>query len=206
MGLFDQLKSQVQQAGNQMLGEAGQQLKNAVGGANNFGCKKVATVTFQNFPVNLEQLKAMPEAALTKPEETAALTVAVLCLYPVEPEAAFEMLNFLSGPKELGVPDKQRLVDRFRGKPYVANSYFAGATVDNNYEPTQPYQITLMENSHSRDTLNEGYLALFIQSAGADSPRPITLRNKPSTGQWFVYDYQSLLVDIRIPKAADPWA
>ncbi len=200
MGLFDQLKNQAKQAGNQALGGVGQQLKSAIGDGN-----KTWTVTFQNLPVNLEQLKAMPEAALTQAENTVALTVAALCLYPVDQNAALEMLNFLSGPKELSALDKQQLADRFRGKDYVARSFFAGASVDNNYEPTQPYQITVIENPYSRDQINEGYLTLYVQSAGADSPRPIKLRNKPSTGQWFLWE-QMILSDIRVPKAADPWA
>ena len=45
-------------------------------------------------------------------------------------------------------------------------------------------------------------------SGGADSMRNITLRNKPSTGQWFVFSdsYRGLLADIRIPKCQDAWA
>lgn len=36
-------------------------------------------------------------------------------------------------------------------------------------------------------------------------PRPLKLRNKPSTGQWFLWE-QQLLTGIRIPEEADPWA
>ena len=44
-----------------------------------------------------------------------------------------------------------------------------------------------------------------MTSGGADNPRPIKLRKKPSTGQWFLNDIQCLS-DIRVPVAEDPWA
>ena len=163
------------------------------------------TVTLNRLPTSLAQLQELPEGKLQKPEHTAALTVAALCLYPTDKEAALQMLGFLQGPKGLSVYDKQFLADRFRDKDYVPRSYLAGATPQNNYEPTEPYTVTVFENPYSCDHLAEGYLTLHIRSGGADSPRQIKLRNKPSTGQWFLWE-QFLLSDIRPPAAADPWA
>ena len=65
--------------------------------------------------------------------------------------------------------------------------------------------MTVFENPYSRDALADGYLTLHVRSGGADSPRQIRLRKKPSTGQWFLWE-QFLLSDIRVPVAADPWA
>ena len=163
------------------------------------------TVTLRALPVNLAQLQAMPEGALRQPEHTAALTVAALCIYPINREAALEMLNFLQGPRGVTPYDKQFLADRFRDKDYVPRSYFAGAVPENNYEPSEPYTVTVFENPYSRTQISEGYLTLHIRSGGADSPRQIKLRNKPSTGQWFLWE-QFLLSDIRKPVSADPWA
>ena len=115
------------------------------------------------------------------------------------------MLEFLHGPKGLSVFDKQFLADRFRDKDYVPRSYLAGATPQNGYTPAMPYTVTVFENPYSRANFAEGYLTLHIRSGGADSPRQIKLRNKPSTGQWFLWE-QFLLSDIRPPAAADPWA
>ena len=163
------------------------------------------TVTLTQLPTCLTQLQQMPESAMQQPEHTAALTVAVLCLYPINREAALEMLEFLHGPKGLSAYDRQFLQDRFRDKDYVPRSYLAGATPQNNYEPSEPYTVTVFENPYSRDQLADGYLTLHIRSGGADSPRQIKLRKKPSTGQWFLWE-QFLLSDIRPPVAADPWA
>jgi len=186
MDFFDNLKNQAMQAARM----AGNQ---------------TYRVTLNRIPANLAQLRAMPEADLTKPEHTAALTVAALCVYPVDKEAACEMLHFLQGPKGLSGYDKQFLADRFRDKDYVPRSYFVGATPQNNYEPSTPYTLTFFENPYSRDHFNEGYLTLHINSGGADSARQVKLRKKPSSGQWFLWE-QFLLSDIRKPESADPWA
>lgn len=166
---------------------------------------KTYTVVFNQLPQNLEQLKAMPEAALLEPVHTAALVVAALCRYPQDKAAALEMIAYLKGPRELSEYEKQFLEDRFREKDYVPRSFFDGATPQNNYEPSKPYTITAFENPYSRDNIDEGYITLHLTSGGADSPRQIKLRTKPSTGQWFLWE-QFLLSDIRIPVEADPWA
>ena len=194
MSFFDQLKRQVAQTANQTM----QKAASAAGNVS-------YTVSFPQLPVNLAQLQAMPEGALRRPEHTAALAVAALCIYPVNKDAALEMLNYLQGPRGVTPYDKQFLADRFRDKDYVPRSYFAGATPQNNYEPSEPYTITVFENPYSRSQIGEGYLTLHVCSGGADSPRQIKLRNKPSTGQWFLWE-QFLLSDIRKPVSADPWA
>ena len=192
MSFFDKLKQQAAQTANQAVQKAA-----SVGGNVSY------TVVLPQLPVNLAQLQAMPEASLQKPEHTAALTVAALCIYPVNKDAALEMLNYLQGPRGVTPYDKQFLADRFRDKDYVPRSYFAGATPQNDYEPSEPYTITVFENPYSRG--QDGYLTLHIRSGGADSPRQVKLRNKPSTGQWFLWE-QFLLADIRQPVSADPWA
>ena len=84
-------------------------------------------------------------------------------------------------------------------------SFFAGSSPENNYTPSMPYRVVVSENPYSRSQLAEGYLTLYVNCSGADSPRPLKLRKKPSTGQWFLWE-QQLLAGIRIPAAADPWS
>lgn len=205
MSFMDLLKRQATQAARSASTQAVQNLsqtaKTAVAQATN----KSYTVKLQQLPMSLAEMQAMPEASLKEPQNTAALTIAALCIYPVNQEASLEMLNFLQGPRGVTGYDKQFLRDRFRDKDYVPRSYFAGATPQNNYEPSQPYTITFMENPYSRDNIKEGYLTLHVKSGGADSARQVKLRQKPSTGQWFLWE-QFLLSDIRKPVSDDPWA
>ena len=161
------------------------------------------TFTFSAVPASTAELCALPEAVLDSAFKTAALTLLALCRYEQDAAAAIEMLNFLKGPAEISTYEKQFLQDRLRGKGYKPRSFFAGATPENAYSPTMPYSITVSENPYSFD--NENWATLYVTSGGADTPRQIKLRKKPSTGQWFLNEIQCL-ADIRVPKEEDPWA
>jgi len=203
MGLFDQLKNQAQAS---IRRETSKAVNNAVKGAVSAvgkGRNRSENFTFTSLPADLGQLQALPEASLDSAFKTAALTIVALCRYEQSPQQAFEMLDFLKGPAELTGKEKQFIGERLNGKCYKVLSFFAGATPENGYKPTLPYTITVLENPYSFD--EENWATLYVKSGGADSPRPIKLRQKPSTGQWFLNDIQCL-ADIRVPASEDPWA
>lgn len=183
MGIFDNLKSKL-------------------AGSNPFSGESV-TFTFARLPESVDEMKALPESALDTPYKTAALTVCALCAYAVAPEIGRDMLNFLKGPAPLTVMEKQFIDDRFRDSKYVPFSYFGGATPENDYTPAQPYTLTVGSNPYS--FTNENYAKLLIRSGGADHERDVVLRLKPSEGKWYL-DEQHLLVGIRTPQSANPWA
>ena len=158
------------------------------------------TFSFNALPQTAEELRAMPEFALSDPFMTAALTVAVLCRYEADPSAVVSMLNELRGPRPLSNYEIQFLRDRMAVKGYKPFSFFHGASPANNYTPTQPYTITVRDDPYSYQ--NEGYARLQLQSFGADNPRPVTLRRKGD--QWLLWE-QMLLSDIRTPAKDDPW-
>ena len=155
------------------------------------------------------EFDALPQSAAEvapcrTPEETAALTVAALVRFTEDQETGIAMLNVLRGPRPLSPQDIQLLKDQLlKDRNYVARSHFNGATPDNDYTPTEPYSVTVSDNPNSYMT--EGYATLYIRSGGADSPRPITLRKKPSTGEWFLWNHVGLLPGIRVPASQDPW-
>ncbi len=166
-------------------------------------------IVFDELPSTAEQLKALPYADLKDPYAVAAMCVCALNVFPTSKEESIAMMNVLKGPEPVSQFEIQFIRDRFaEGKEYKARSYFVGATPDNGYEPNKPYTVCVSENPYSRDEWDKGYLTVFLQSGGADSKRPLTLRTKKSTGEWFVSSdsYRGLLADIRIPKAEDPWA
>jgi len=174
---------------------------------------KRETITFESLPLNVDQLQSLPLADLSSPYATAALAIAAMCAYESDPRAVVDMLNFLRGPSPLSPREVQFMRDRLSGKGYKTFSFFNGATPQNNYTPARPYSVTVFdgpyswisEDSSQSSTGPVQYARLMLQSSGADSPRQISLRYKPSTNQWFMTDHQ-LLADIRIPAAADNWA
>ncbi len=186
MGLFDSLKNTAA----------------AAAAAPEQGGNKTVEVVFAALPETPEQFKALPQAAMTSPFDTAALTVLALCFYPQDREASLAMLVFLRGPRPLSNYDKQFIRDRFMDKDYVPRSYFKGATPQNNYLPAEPYTVRVSENPYSYQ--NQGYSKLFVTSGGADSPREITLR-LAKDGKWYLWE-QFILAGIRAPESEDPWA
>ena len=160
------------------------------------------TLVFNGIPGNVAELSALPEAVLQTPSQAAALTVLALCRYCDDAQSGIDMLNFLKGPQPLSDYEKQFLRDRLTDKSYVAYSFFNGTSPENNYTPSKPFSITIMEDPYSYS--EDGYAKLLIKSSGADTPRPIKLRRK-GQDQWFLWE-QFLLPDIRQPIASDPWA
>ncbi len=164
---------------------------------------KKETFTFSMLPNNVSELQALPEAALDSPFKTTALTLVALCRYEQSPADALEMLNFLKGPEEVNNYEKQFIKERLDGKTYKVRSFFIGATPQNNYTPSTPYTISVNDNPYSYP--EENWATMYVTSGGADNPRSIKLRKKPSTGQWFLVEIQCLS-DIRTPVSDDPWA
>ena len=158
--------------------------------------------TFAALPESLEEMQALPEAALVDPFQTAALTVCALCAYAADRYIGTKMLNWLRGPRPLSPHDLSFLNDRFREGHYVPFSYFAGATPENDYTPKPPFTLTFEEGLYA--DINPGYKKLRIRSGGADSPREIVLR-QTADQKWYLWD-QFLMVGIRQAKSEDPWA
>ena len=160
------------------------------------------TITFTALPKTLAEMQSLPEAALQNPFQTAALTVCALCVYTEDRNNGTQMLNWLRGPRPLSPFDISFLNDRFRDGNYVPFSYFAGAVPGNDYTPSLPYTLTIEAGPYA--DANPGYKKLHIRSGGADNAREIVLRQK-GDGTWLLWD-QFLLLSIRQPKSADPWA
>lgn len=160
-------------------------------------------VVFNELPTTVDMLRGLPEANLKEPHYAASLLIPALCLWPTNQRVALDMINFLKGPQGLSTYEIQFINERLRGKEYLPYSYFQDSTPENGYEPSFPYTVTISTVPTSFDEV--AYAKLYLQSSGADSPRPVKLRQKSSSGQWFLWE-QMLLSGIREPVSQDPWA
>ncbi len=194
MGFFDNIINSTKNTAKDVSGEI---IKNGINSLS------AVDVEVGAVPSSIEEFKA--KVNFKDSNNVVAYTVLALAVYPHNKDLSIEMLNYLKGPAELSGYDKQFLSDRFAGKEYLMLSYLNGATPENNYTPTEPYIVTVSKTSHSEDALSEGYLQLYVKSSGADTERGIRLRNKPSTNEWFLWEY-FVLAGIKEPKANDPWA
>ena len=160
-------------------------------------------IHISRLPGSLAEFSAMPQMDLSVPQNTCILFLCALRLYIKDKEAGAAALNLLRGPRPLSPYDLQFLRDRLREKAYLPLAYFDGATPQNGYVPAEPLTLQVLDDTSSRPQ-EPGYLRLFLKTAGADSPRPLTLRKKGD--QWYLWEYSSILSGIRIPAADDPWA
>lgn len=163
------------------------------------------TYTFNSLPQNVDELTAL-SFDMTDPYAVAALTIAALTRYGTSSQDCMRMLDYLKGPESVSGYEAQFIGERLKGKEYKPFSFFKGAVPSNNYTPSRPYSITVTSNPYSFTTDSEGYkwCTLYVNSGGADNPRPIKLRQKKSTGEWFLNDIQCLS-DIRIPTSQSKW-
>ena len=159
-------------------------------------------MTVSSVPTTSKEFSALPQNDLSKPENTCVMFLLALALYLKDSDAGVAALNTLRGPRPLSNYDIQFLRDRLRGKSYLPLAYFDGATPANNYVPSTPLTLEVIADSRPQD-IEEGYLRLFLKTTGADSPRPIKLRQKGDF--WYLWEYSSILSGIRIPSEADAW-
>ena len=184
MGLFDNIGAPPQQNGTPQ--PSGNRTKDIV---------------FARLPENFAEFTQLPQAALTDPFDTAAMTVLALCFYPQDRDTSIQMLNFLKGPQPLSEYEKSFIRDRFMDSDYVPRSYFVGATPNNDYKPSQPYTVRVSENPYTYQA--EGYAQMYLTSGGADSQRYVRLRHAKD-GKWYLWE-QFILVGIRPPESTNPW-
>ena len=167
---------------------------------------KVMVFTFESLPESAADLAKYTQSS---PFETAALVVTALRMYdPSNPNICNDMLQALMGSAQTLGPTASRIKDRMTQNDkwkFIGNSYINGATPENNYTPDVPYVIEVEENPYAYD--EEGYAKFYLKSGGADSGRPIQMRQMKN-GTWVLWSdtVMGLLSDIRPPSADDPWA
>ena len=211
MSIFDRLKNQAINSANQA---ARSQVNHAVNQAANqvaqnlgsgTGAHKSASLTLDSLPTSLEEFASLPQTALITPFDTAALFIFALTMYKTDKNSCIAMINLLKGPQPLNAHDISFISDRMaqNGKAaFIAESYFSGATPQNNYQVAAPYTVVVSEGPYSYQ--EQGYASLWVRSGGADNMRSIKMR-QAKDGKWYLWEYSSILLDIRAPESTNPW-
>ncbi len=162
----------------------------------------ITTVEMSKLPESVDELKEL-ENYLKEPAFAPAMLVALMCHYKDNVEETIEMLDFINGPEEITPYKKTYYKERFiDGKTYKPFSYFEGASVDNDYTPSEPLRLFVKDNP--RGPSEDDRKSFFMKSNGADNMRPVSVRLKKSTGYLYLND-EALSADIRVPKSKDEW-
>ena len=156
---------------------------------------------FSKMPENAGDLKELlAEYPQTDKFNTAAFSMASLVRYVKNAEDGLAMIDVLKGPQLLSNPAKLFIKERFMDKKYLAEAYFEGAEPENNYEPDKPMTLILYNDLVEPP---EGYSYINVKTSGADNPRRLVMRIKD--GYHYIWQYDSLLMGIRLPAQEDPW-
>ena len=162
---------------------------------------------YENLTLTKEELENIPRR---DPYNVVGLFVKLLVTYDPKKENEFyEKLQFLQGDfQPLSALMKQNIKDRMLQNDkysYIGKSYFLGATPENDYTPSVPYELEISENAYSDG--EEGIKKLFVKSGGADSLRGVMVR-LAKDGNYYIWSdsFMGLLSDIRMVESKNPWA
>lgn len=165
--------------------------------------------SFKKLDLSIEEFRPLVKAARQDSFEIAALTAVALCNYRFDKDRCIAMLNGLRNPADpMGEREILSITERLSGRDFIPYSYFTGAIQFNDYTPRQPYTVNVKDNKYS--FYNEGWAELWLHSTGTNEDRPVRLRQKPSTGAWYLSE-QMLIVDMDLAPAEeeeeddDPW-
>jgi hypothetical protein len=169
--------------------------------------KRYITYTFNALPRNMEELKTLEvnnREYFSSPHFVTALFICCLNRMPDNSADAWNMINYLrTHTATVGENDilkvsnvvmqniVQKLLEKDTNGYPVSNglrSYFAGSSPDNQYTPTTPYKVTIVEQSDMYTT-EDGILCakLYVESSGDDNlVGPLKLRKIGDHG-WLVY-------------------
>lgn len=215
MGLLDNLKKQAGEYLNnnkdKIVNDAKRKLTVEINDLSNKAQKNIKNlistkkvkVEYQSIPTTFEEFMSLDGTDLKNEFKVAALTIIMLNVYANDAETGKKILDYLNGPENVSAVDTQFIENRFMDeKQYVVRSFFKSTSPENNYTCDR-YVVEVMETEYSRK--EENYVTLYLQSTGADNLRELVLRRKPSTNQWFVWNYKPLLGSIRVPAEKDSW-
>ena len=159
-------------------------------------------VSFEVLPETAEDMQAIvDECGIDDPLKVAAYFIAAVSRYNESENDAFAMIDVLRGPQPMSNGDKSFMKERFSDKLYLADAYFEGAEPANDYKAEAPYTVMVYDVVTEAP---EGYAYGEVMTAGAESPRRITLREKG--GNFYIWEYSSILLSVKLPASEDPWA
>jgi len=156
---------------------------------------------FNVLPQNEKDMQALVDQfGLSDRHNTTAFFMASFVKYAEDTAEGLAMIDVLKGPQPLSDTEKAFIKERLSDKKYLPKSYFEGAKPENNYEPDTPWTIVISDEVVSAP---EGYSYTTVSSGGADSPRRVCLRIKGDSH--YLWEYNGVLLGIRLPAEEDPW-
>ena len=176
------------------------------------------TYTFSTIPTNVEELKQYNISGDDGRYKVLALYIMSLRTWKPENQTdCEEMIGYLCN-RQLSVYEKQRLAEQMKKSKqylYLGNAFLNGSTPANNYTPSQPYSITLTQDSvvdedqvyipaNPSIPSPDQYIA-FIYCKASDSGKWIDVYKSSKDGNWYMYKWMDLITSIKAPASSNPF-
>jgi hypothetical protein len=171
-------------------------------------------VEIDELPQSVEAFIALRDKVADVSQGGAAMMVVALLVYVEDEELGRQCLaiavdreKLSEGPKgyngwQLRASDIWLLHSQIKSKPYIPRSYVKGAMPDNGYQLPGYFVFEFSDNPHSGDP-ERGTHKVFINSSGASSPRPVTVKRNDK-GIWKAYEWSTLIVGVQEPDDGEP--
>ena len=176
------------------------------------------TYTFSTIPTNVEELKQYNISGDDGRYKVLALyTMSLRTWKPENQTDCEEMIGYLCN-RQLSVYEKQRLAEQMKKSKqylYLGNAFLNGSTPANNYTPSQPYSITLTQDSvvdedqvyipANPSIPSPDQYRAFIYCKASDSGKWIDVYKSSKDGNWYMYKWMDLITSIKAPASSNPF-
>jgi|GEM_PF-3399432 len=179
------------------------------------GEEEIAKTHFsvKRIPVSVDEFLVFRDEHAESAEGAAATFALALVVYADNNPLGMQCLTIAIHPEmldddeESGVykgkrprrADMSAFASRIAANPYIAYSYLSGTSPDSAYEiPEGELTIVTKDGTEYGDDVR-----CYVYSSGADSPRPIRLREN-NEGIWKAVEWSSLTSGIKKPKDLSP--
>ena len=176
------------------------------------------TYTFSTIPTNVEELKQYNISGDDGRYKVLALYIMSLRTWKPENQTdCEEMIGYLCN-KQLSVYEKQRLAEQMKKSKqylYLGNAFLNGSTPANNYTPSQPYSITLTQDSvvdedqvyipANPSIPSPDQYRAFIYCKASDSGKWIDVYKSSKDENWYMYKWMDLITSIKAPASSNPF-
>jgi hypothetical protein len=156
-------------------------------------------------PGDLAAWKARHAVEGTTPEGALKVWLDATLLWGAGEEAdralAAEVIQYLTIPLKDSpdwprLPTNRTFVGQMEGMPYIFRSYAVGATPENEYAMDPANWRLNVKQVHEPGPRGT---RVDVVSGGADSPRPVYMKQSEQTGLWYLNVWANTYVGIRKP-------
>ncbi|OJJ18668.1 hypothetical protein BKI52_23970 [marine bacterium AO1-C] len=178
----------------------------ATSGTDTTGNTTTYFVELNRLPLHIQRFQEVQQSVATTPQGGAAMFIMALNVYQqYNREGVKALVTSATGPAlksdsgdesyngfALLSQEMSLIKVQLQDHPELTKAYYKGATPTNGYQPSTPFRL---EFTNLQDVTGTNRKKLFVITAGAASPRPITVA--PEGNIWKVTEYSSVLVGVQ---------